>query len=164
MLTLISSQTHKHSYEKLQRNLQNQAEPRSIRKQHTIGLHQILDLCKEPWEILHFVLHWCILGNLGGFAFWAAVVHSWQPVRFCIFGCDGAHILGNLLWHPCKKTFSQNCSLRRPHLKCSLSPPPPAKIQATHSPRAKPWKASKKYCCLKAWRHVHLLKQNVPLK
>jgi hypothetical protein len=76
MLTLISSQTHKHSYEKLQRNLQNQAEPRSIRKQHTIGLHQILDLCKEPWEILHFVLHWCILGNLGGFAFWAAVVHS----------------------------------------------------------------------------------------
>jgi hypothetical protein len=43
---------------------------------NTIGLHQILNLCKEPQEIFHFGLHWCILGNLGGFAFWAAVAHS----------------------------------------------------------------------------------------
>lgn len=100
------------------------------------------------WEVLHFRLQWCILDNLWGFAFLVVMVH----------------ILGNLQWHPCKQTFSQNCSLRRPHLKCSLSPPPPAKFQTTHSPLAKPWKGSKKCCCLKAWRHVHLLKQNVPVK
>ncbi len=35
-------------------------------------------------------------------------------MRFCIFGCDGAHILGNLLWQPCKANFQLELQFEAP--------------------------------------------------